>query len=172
MAKQPEPRMTRTTRRLAGRDFEAFSDGVLQDPVTGHVERLTWGVTPKSRYDAAAFARSLFSRDENPLVYVDTSLFDARTSPRLWEALLSRPRGMTIIPIIRKELEPWLRSTPSMSRPELSALETSPWTYASTIRGVLRRPSRSNIMAIVYLNKGPQWTAFRVCRETLSRVRW
>lgn len=112
MAKQPEPRMTRTTRRLAGRDFEAFSDGVLQDPVTGHVERLTWGVTPKSRYDAAAFARSLFSRDENPLVYVDTSLFDARTSPRLWEALLSRPRGMTIIPIIRKELEPWLAKHP------------------------------------------------------------
>jgi hypothetical protein len=44
--------------------------------------------------------------------FADTSLFDVKTPESLWVSLLSREKGITIIPSVRRELEPWLRAHP------------------------------------------------------------
>lgn len=47
------------------------------------------------------------------LFFCDTSLFDATTDERLWEALINNERKMVVVPPVRRELEPWLGTNAS-----------------------------------------------------------
>lgn len=118
MPGDPEEKMTRTTRHLIGREFDAFCDYVREDHAPysprgyGFIHRLSWMVTPKVRYDPIRFANALASHPAKPDVFVDTSIFDRRTDLRVWNALLSRRQGIIIVPAVHRELAPWLDSHP------------------------------------------------------------
>jgi hypothetical protein len=118
LSRDPEERMTRTTRHLIGREFDAFCDFTRDSVVPFSprdrvfIPRLSWMVTPKSDYDRVEFAHDLARHPAKPHVFVDTSMFDRRTDLRVWRALLSRHHGITIIPAVHRELAPWLESHP------------------------------------------------------------
>jgi hypothetical protein len=67
-------------------------------------------LTPKSPYDVGEFCEGVADTPENLVFFCDASLFDRKTDPRLWDALLNREGKAVLVPPVRRELEPWLAS--------------------------------------------------------------
>ncbi len=107
---------TRTTWYLLGTSESQGFDGTREYSAAlwlpGHDprNRLGWGVTPKHSYNPVELAHSIASDPRNPYVFADTSLFDERTPLHFWRVLLDGPVRVTLVPSVRKELEPWLGS--------------------------------------------------------------
>jgi len=111
------PKFTRTARHLLGPPGASGNIEALESPNAVaappmYRRRLLWETSPKMPYDASRLAAAIVSNPADPYVFLDTSLFDDRTPLGVWDALLSRPRGITIIPAVRDELEPWLQANP------------------------------------------------------------
>ena len=107
---------TRTTRYLLGTSERQGYDGTREYSATlwlpGHDprNRLGWGVTPKRPYNPVELAHSVAADPRNPHVFADTSLFDERTPLHFWHVLLDGSARVTLVPSVRRELEPWLDS--------------------------------------------------------------
>jgi hypothetical protein len=105
---------TRTGRYLRGTSPRHGFDGstvfpsVPSPPGRHFVPRLTLFWTPKSPYDSGEFCEGVADAPEDLVFFCDTSLFDRKTDPRLWDALLNREGKIVIVPPVRRELEPWL----------------------------------------------------------------
>jgi hypothetical protein len=111
------PKLTRTTRHLLGPGGQSGNLAALDSPDAEaappmYRDRLIWEMSPKSPYDPVLLSTAIAQNPNEPFVFVDSSLFDLRTPTAVWNALLSRPHGITIIPSIRAELEPWLHANP------------------------------------------------------------
>lgn len=104
-------RLTRTARHLTRREFAdplppGFGDLLHLSP--WRRKRLTYSSLPKTPLDADWLVAALHNRPVNMTLFIDSSIVDARTSPRLWSALLDRPRGITIVPSVGNEIGEWL----------------------------------------------------------------
>lgn len=119
MAPQPSnsgARVTRTTRYLLGqRRAQGFDGEILASPVLPHHrddhQRLVMHVTPKLSYDPSDLADRLGTEDD-ALFFIDTSFVDLRREADVWDALLSHPNSIVLLPLVRDELRGWLDSHP------------------------------------------------------------
>ena len=109
-------KLTRTTEHmLSARQRDALIDrSTLRTSVLGRPigPRLAWRVTPKLPYSVYEFVSRLDRESILTQRFVDTSLFDVKTPAPLWMSLFSRAKGITIIPSVKRELDPWARTHP------------------------------------------------------------
>jgi hypothetical protein len=57
--------------------------------------------------DLRNIGRSLAEAPDDVAIFLDNNIWDLAMDPDLWPALLSRKRGVYVIPGVRSELEPW-----------------------------------------------------------------
>jgi hypothetical protein len=81
-------------------------------PVAQRRDRLAFQVAPKTRLDSEWLVALLARRPLAETIFVDSSVFDNRTSLAVWEALFDRSGGVTIIPSIAREIAPWVVAQP------------------------------------------------------------
>jgi len=109
-------KLTRTTQHMSSaRQRDATIDrSTLKTSVLGRPvgPRLAWRVTPKLPHSVFEFVSGLDNEPVWVQRFADTSLFDLKTPRAMWMSLLSRAKGMTIIPSVKRELEPWARAHP------------------------------------------------------------
>jgi hypothetical protein len=72
------------------------------------VNRFQFRSTGKAEYDAEGLSRNLIATWPRP-IFVDTSLFDLRTADHVWDALLTVPGRLALIPPVAHELAPWIQ---------------------------------------------------------------
>jgi hypothetical protein len=86
----------------------ASASDLLDPPGTEYCRKCTWKQTPKVEYDAGELAEALAQAEDRVLFFLDTSLFDTETDPRVWDALLAHKSKLVLIPAVRRELQPWI----------------------------------------------------------------
>jgi len=149
---------TRTFRYLTGTsqaggfDGRRFMPKVTSPPGRHFVSRLSFAITPKLEYAASDIARTIADNIDATLFFSDTSLFDDRTDPKIWDALLSGTAAMVIVPQVRQELMSWLTGHPAhpaakaiaredpaihfLSYDQFDAHETATLTYYANLLGI------------------------------------
>jgi hypothetical protein len=109
-------RLTRTTRYLSAMHKSSGFEGTRpwrgpSDP--SFLLPLTFRTSPKASINPADLSELIAKAAEDGVVFfVDTSLFDDRTDPAVFEALLGTTASTVLIPEVKRELAPYFSTRP------------------------------------------------------------
>ena len=99
---------------------------------------------PKVSISQVDLSASIAAAAEDGVVFfVDTSVFDDRTDPAVFEALLGTTASTVLIPEVRKELAPYFSTRPQAAFSKaVAAKHPALRDYAWTERGAWRSTAR------------------------------
>jgi len=103
---------TITTKYITGTDPRKGFDGVAP-LASAKFCRMTMYHDSIEPYDQHAVANVIEGASDRVLFFVDNGFIDEQTSPRIYEALLSRKGRAGVIGRVHDELKPWMAAHPS-----------------------------------------------------------